>query len=450
MKSSMSNPAPRPSPNICVPDPPRRSIGTLARLATLLSAALLVPTGQAKPILIYYHAWYAAPPTSPAFGWHWTLNRFDPNRINALGERDLASWYQPLIGPYDSGDPAVLEYHTLLMRLAGADVVVVNWFGPEPVFDYADIDARLQKLIPFLQRAGLKLALCYEDRALQAGPVDPDAQPPPLHDRALRALQYAGNQYFAQDCYLRWQGKPVLLNFGPQTLRHPGDWEKLLQQIHPTPALFTINVPARGAVGAFAWPPMWLSQAPGTGGVLSAAALHRYLTDFENSARTWPAAISCAFPRFHDIHPKAGVREYWGYLGDRGGATLRETLERALTNRTSMTLIATWNNFNEGTAIEPTREFGFRDLGLLQQLRRQHLQPGFPPTTNELALVLQLYQLRRAAKTHTIPAAALDSVAAALTAFRFDEARQQLRQLSHRTADRPGPPKAPSPAPIQP
>ncbi|MCS7090179.1 MAG: glycoside hydrolase family 71/99-like protein [Verrucomicrobiota bacterium] len=382
-----------------------------------------------KPILVYYLAWYAAPPHSPEWGWHWTMNRFQPDRTNALGEREIASWYQPQIGPYDSSDPAVLEYHTLLLRLAGADGVVVGWFGPEKVHDYAQIDQRLQKLIPFLERAGLKLALCYEDRSLQefqdARPAESSAA-----ERAVQALQYAERQYFGLPLYFRWQERPVLLNFGPQVLRNPGDWPRVLEALSSRPALLTIDTPVPGAVGAFAWPPMWLSQAPGAGGVLSGTALQRYLTQFEKAAMTWPVSISTAFPRFHDIHPRAGARAYWGYLGDRGGVTFRETLRRALTNATSMALIATWNDFGEGTQIEPTREFGSRDLEVLRELRRAHGDPTLPGTADAFELVLRLYQLRRAAHGDPAIGAALDEIAADLAGFRCERARSRLAALS--------------------
>lgn len=426
----MCSPGPKPSPNTCAPDLRARVFRILAGLWVWLGFVPVLLPAQAKSVLIYYHLWFSAPPHSPTWGWHWTMDRFRPDRTNALGEQDIASWYQPLIGTYDSGDPVVLAYHTLLMRLAGADAVVVNWFGPEPVFDYATIDRRLHQLLPHLERTGLKLVLCYEDRALQAPAPDPGHPPPSALDRARRALQYACSAYFGRACYLRWKDRPVLLNFGPQVLRNPEDWPALVRECDPPPALFTINTPAPGAVGAFAWPPMWLSQAPGTGGVLSAAALHRYLGDFEQAAQRWPAAISCAFPRFHDIHARAGTRPYWGYLGDRGGDTFRETLTRALTNAIPMVMIATWNHFGEGTLIEPTREFGFRDLALLQQLRRQWIDPAFPPTTNELAMVWQLYQLRRAARRAAHPQTDLDAAADALANFRFEDARRLLQGFS--------------------
>src|ERR1041385_7304504 len=99
-----------------------------------------------------------------------------------------------------------------------------------------------------------------------------------------------------------------------------------------------------------------MSQAAGMGGVLSSAALKTYLAGFDQKAATWPVSVSSAFPRFHDIYQKAGVRNYWGYLGDAGGDTLRETLSRAMTNASSIVQIVTWNDFGEGTVVEPTQE----------------------------------------------------------------------------------------------
>ena len=33
-------------------------------------------------------------------------------------------------------DPAVLEYHVLLMKLGGIDGVIVDWYGQDNYYDY--------------------------------------------------------------------------------------------------------------------------------------------------------------------------------------------------------------------------------------------------------------------------------------------------------------------------
>src|SRR6195256_7055845 len=93
-----------------------RRILWLAVLAVLF--ALPTPA-RAKPLLVHYMPWFVSQPYSGSWGWHWTMNHFNPNLVNTNGQRQIAAWYYPLIGPYDSIDPPVLEYHVLLMRLAG-------------------------------------------------------------------------------------------------------------------------------------------------------------------------------------------------------------------------------------------------------------------------------------------------------------------------------------------
>ena len=56
------------------------------------------------------------------------------------------------------------------------------------------------------------------------------------------------------------------------------------------------------------------------------------------------------------------------------------------------------------------RSTGYRDLGMIQDLRRQYLQPDFSRNTNDLAMALQFYQLRRRSSTNNQTSAELDQV----------------------------------------
>ena len=112
-----------------------------------------------------------------------------------------------------------------------------------------------------------------------------------------------------------------------------------------------------------------------------------------------------AFPRFHDIYREAKVHESWGRIDDQGGKTFEDTLDRALRSKSPMVQIATWNDWGEGTIIEPSLEFGYRDLEVIQRLRRQHVEPGFSPRADDLHLPLRLYELRKAAGTAPRPTA---------------------------------------------
>ena len=137
-------------------------------------------------------------------------------------------------------------------------------------------------------------------------------------------------------------------------------------------------------------------------------ALEGYLQSFQLSAAGWPASVSSAFPRFHDIYQAAGAGSSHGVLDDNEGGTFHSTLSRALTNHSTMVQLVTWNDFGEGTVIEPTLEFGTRDLVTMQDLRRQQLDPGFPYHAGDLSLPLRLLQLRRRYATNALVSAELD------------------------------------------
>jgi hypothetical protein len=222
----------------------------------------------------------------------------------------------------------------------------------------------------------------------------------------------------------------VLLNFGPQHFKLDAEWREIFAVLTQAPAFFTEDNWMSSGAGAFNWPPMWLSQSPGTGGVLSTVALEAYLAAFEKSGSAWPSYISSAFPRFHDIYQKAAIRDYWGYLGDRNGETFRETLRRALTNNSAIVQIVTWNDFGEGSVVEPTVEYGYRDLAVIQDFRRQFLDASFSCRSNDLALATRVFELRRQHSTNSVVAGELDTVFAHITTNNLAVARQCLSRLT--------------------
>ncbi len=403
----------------------------LAMLAGLAGSASCAPP---KYLLVYYRPWFVAKPYSAAWGWHWTMDHFNPDHIDASGQRQIASWYRPLIGPYDSADPAVLEYHVLLMKLAGFDGLVVNWYGPDNFLDYAVNNERAQAICAYARKAGLKFALCYEDQSIQRQVAGGSLAAGEALARARQTMRYAEQHFFEDPAYLRLTNRPVLLNFGPQYFKEDAPWDNIFSELDPTnrPAFFTEDYRLTSGLGAFDWPPMWLSLAGGARGILSSSALEDYFARFEDRAKSWPAFISTAFPRFHDIYQAAGVGGSWGYLGDSKGYTLRQTLSRALTNSSAMAMVVTWNDFAEGTMVEPTVEYGFRDLGIIQEQRRLYLDSTFSFQIGDLELPLRLYKLRRESAGAAELAPQLDEIFTAIASGRLEAARRELDQLESR------------------
>ena len=154
--------------------PCRWSARCVVPLILLLSSADLLRAQGPTPvdatrsptrILAHYMPWYEAKPHSPHWGWHWTMGVFDPESKKA-GKPAIASHYRPLIGPYDSGDPDVIEYHALLMKLAGIDGAILDWYGTVDHLDYAGIHRHSSAFAQQAARTGLEFAVCYEDQTI--------------------------------------------------------------------------------------------------------------------------------------------------------------------------------------------------------------------------------------------------------------------------------------------
>jgi hypothetical protein len=367
----------------------------LTALCLLSVAVLPLPCAAGKPIMVHYMPWFVSQPFSGYWGWHWTMNHYNPSVVDGSGRAQIASWYYPQIGPYDSADPAVLEYHVLLMKLGGVDGVIVDWYGIDNFNDYAVNNQRTQALLKYTAKAGLKFSLCYEDATIQNEINGGFTTSANAIARAQQTFLSAQTNYFNTPGYLRISGAPVLLNFGPQYFKNSSDWTSIFSVLSATnqPKFYTEDNRLSMGAGAFNWPPMWMTG--GGSNLLTSLQLQSYLTTFEQNAAGWPGYVSSAFPRFHDIYSQAGVGSSYGILDDASGLNLTNTLKRALTNNSAVVQIVTWNDFGEGTVVEPTVEYGYRDLGIIQDFRRQYVEPGFAYHTNDLNLALRIYNLRR-------------------------------------------------------
>jgi hypothetical protein len=356
------------------------SIAMTLVTASLLRAEDATESSESQRlILAHYMPWYQASTSRRDWGWHWTMNQFDPNKI-VDGKRQIASHYYPTAGPYDSGDPQILEYHLLLMKLAGIDGVIIDWYGLSEFRDYAMLHRNTQRLIQQVDGLGLRFVICYEDQTI---PTLVDAGRLAAGDRvdhAVREIRWLAANWFSQKSYVRLAGQPVLLSFGQAGLTDE-EWSRALGQFGAPVAYFSEHHRRSCAVGAFDWP------IPSAG----LMATERFC----QSARQWPHAIPVAFPRFSDIYRQAGAGDGYGRIEDRDGATFRDSLLRAIKSDSKMIQIATWNDWGEGTNVEPSEEFGNRDLVVIQKIRREYLDAQFLPTARDLQLVHWLLQARR-------------------------------------------------------
>lgn len=306
-------------------------------------------------VWVHYMPWFEDKTTSGDGRWgqHWTMANKNPDIVDANGKRQIASHYYPLIGPYASSDKDVLEYHFLLMKYSGIDGILIDWYGTRNLYDYPLIKRNTEAIVEVLGKVGLKYAIVYEDQTLRDG-FETDAQ---RINQAKADMQYLEAELFSDDHYIRIRNKPLLLTFGPQVIHTPANWNHVLAAMASTPAFFTLyshshltnNATHQNAAGEY----IWVDATP-------------METKYARKADVGQL-IGGAYPGFKDYYREGG----WGnqVLADidhENGALLDRLLHLASDEAVPYLQLITWNDFGEGTMIEPTAEFQYTFLEHIQ------------------------------------------------------------------------------------
>lgn len=323
--------------------------------------------------------WFEANAERETWGWHWTMNSTDPRQIRPNGQRKIAAHYYPEIGPYDSADDAVLEYQLLLMKLSGIDGVIVDWYGRKDHFDYARLHRHTEALVNHLGRLNMEFAICYEDQTIPKLVAGGKVSASAVVDHAISEIRWMKENWFQQKNYLHLDGLPVMLSFGIDGLTN-SQWDQTIDSLGFEIQYFSEHHRRQCAVGAFDWPVPEGVKNTGT---------------FLRESKQWKQLIPVAYPRFNDFYQQARISKNWRRISDDDGRTFRQTLQQALETRAPVIQIATWNDWGEGTVIEPSVEFGDRDLKVIQKLRRKYVAGNFPHTGEDLKLPGRLLALRR-------------------------------------------------------
>lgn len=329
-----------------------------------------VTKSNSKKVFVHLMPWFETKATNGgSWGVHWKMNTQNPDIIDSSGRRQIASHYYPLIGPYASGDTAVIQYQLLLMKLSGIDGVFIDWPGTQNKFDYPLLARNTERIVSQLAKVGLDYAIVYEDQDL-AQATDQIAQ-------AKEDMNYLQTKHFVNPNYVKLDNKPLLLDFGPQALQSASDWTNVFSVLNPKPAFFTLwfqsGKAGSNATGEFAWIPQ--------------DNLNTLNTFYSNNYQG--IKIGSAYPGFNSFYAEGG----WGgptwTIDYNGTGNFSQTLDLALSQNINYVQLATWNDYGEGTMIEPTEEFGYNFLTTLQQkLGVSNI------SQKDLEMVAQMYKLR--------------------------------------------------------
>lgn len=373
-----------------------------------------LPKSNSMQLLAHYMPWFEDKTTNGNNQWgiHWTMANQNPDLTDDTGKREIASHYYPLIGPYASSDKALIEYHLLLMKYSGIDGVLIDWYGTYDLNDYAKNKRNTEALLDLLGKVGLKFAIVYEDQTTEK--VKEAGLATSATEAAKTDMQYLQRKYFSQNTYLTQNGKPLLLTFGPRTLLTEADWSAAFSVLSPKPEFLTLwdhqSLAGSHASGEFAW--VYQSNA----------SLDNF---YQNRMPHLASAMGSAYPGFKDFYGVGG----WGSsmtwnIEPNHGATLRTTLEKAKQAGVQSLQLVTWNDFGEGTMLEPTLEFGYTSLETIADFA------GTETGTSLFELIAEMYRLRKVHAGKTEVQKQLDQAFYYLVALRPDEAETAIRALS--------------------
>ncbi|MBL0744458.1 glycoside hydrolase family 71/99-like protein [Chryseolinea lacunae] len=372
----------------------------------------LLPTAtKTNPMKLYMHymPWFQSKPVSGYWGSHWTMTNKNPDVIEDNGQRQIASHYHPIIGPYDSKDTDVLDYHLLLMKYAGVDGILVDWYGTYKVYDYYTNFQATEALVKQAESAGVQFAMVYEDYTAQV--VAPKLGITGI-DAAKTDMKFLSDNYFKNKYHIAIDKKPLLLTFGPRYFKDMDQWTDIFKDV-TKPAFLPLwdhaGFVGNNGSGQFAW-------------VDFNASLSQ-LNSFYNKKGNMSVLMGSAYPRFHDFYKEGGTGNSYGYVDFNDGQTFSNTLAKAKEYNLDYLQLVTWNDFGEGTVIEPTTEDQYKCLEILQQFA------GVAYTRTELEMVHEYYLKKIKYKGNDAALATLKQTYQHLVNLEVEQARNLLKTL---------------------
>jgi glycoprotein endo-alpha-1,2-mannosidase len=266
-------------------------------------------TAPSSRVGIFFYPWYGTPTRDGAYE-HWSQHGNEPPSA-------IASSFYPARGVYSSSDPAVLSAQMADIASAQIGVVIVSWWGagsPE--------DARLPLVIATARSFGLRVAVHVEPYAGRT--------PQTVATDVARLRKLGVRDFYIYD----------------STLDRDTDWAAVNIGLSGVRLFANTSLPGKAAAGAF-------------------AGLYTYdVYQYDGSSFLRMCASA---RRLHLVcAPSVGPGYDASALGDTrvrdraDGATYDGMWRSALRARGDEVTITSYNEWHEGTQIEPSAAAGAR------------------------------------------------------------------------------------------
>ena len=323
-----------------------RSASLISQLTRILTGPS-VEDGRGTPkVLAFYYPWYGIP-SGPSREWvHWNPR---------FAHHDSA--HEPSAGWYDSLDPETVRRHIREAKDAGIDGFIASWWGP-----YGFEDRAFDVLARVAEEEGFTITIYYEE-------ADTPAE-------VVSDLRRFLSKHDAHPTLLRVDDRPVVFFYGRVTARFgPEDWTGILNELEAAGrGIFAIADGLRTDFldvfdGIHTYTPVGLLMEA-VSAQYNAASLLAHARD-----RLFAATV---LPGYDEAYRNPART----YVDRQDGETYRAYWAIARASMPDWILITSFNEWHEGTEIEPSIEFGRTYLDLTAE-QATEWKAGEPVTAIE-------------------------------------------------------------------
>ena len=290
-----------------------------------------------RQVLAFYYTWYGRPERHGHWV-HW-------DKVNPKQHDISASTHYPAKGAYDSHDPEIIDWHIDLAKKHGLTGFITTWWG-QGTFD----DRAFELLIERARLKDFKVTVYWE-----TAPGKEQAQ----IDRAVNDLLYVLRKYGSQTPFLKVDGKPVIFVYGRVMNQVPTDsWPKIVRRVQQESGSDFLLIAdgynesyARLFDGVHTYNICgWVKgKAPAELRSASEKSFENAVTLAKRHGR-----ISCltVIPGYDDTK----IRKPGLNAERMGGQTYQVLWEQAIQADPDWVLVTSWNEWHEGSEIEPSWE----------------------------------------------------------------------------------------------
>lgn len=286
-----------------------------------------------------------------------------PGVILNNNRRNIASSFYPLIGVYDSTDPVVISFHIELAKAIGIDVFQVDY--------YADLDPFMRLCFENVLRKAEKLdfhvSVLYEPKIHLQNWIPHSGRQEQLN-AIIDDIEKILTRYEDSPAFLHHNGKPVISIFG---MKWEGmtiaEWNYIFSEIKKkghSPIFIGDNAWQSTGYnnfnGLFHWELYKDEIANGNNtDIYNFCSLINSLSiEWADSFGDSRLAVGIISPGFNDSKVWGWGLDYQRIISLTGPVFYKQSIAAFLNNKEKLDwlLIATFNDWNEGSMIEPNAD----------------------------------------------------------------------------------------------